>query len=83
MASKIEQNLGKQIERMSRGVKQAGFLVLWQTKMPSILIETGFLSNKSDREMLNSENGVDKISTVIARSVAEYKQLGESSLVKN
>jgi N-acetylmuramoyl-L-alanine amidase len=51
--------------------------------MPSILIETGFLSNKSDREMLISENGVDKISTGIARSVVEYKQLGESSLVKN
>jgi N-acetylmuramoyl-L-alanine amidase len=83
LASKIEQNLGKQIERFSRGVKQAGFLVLWQTKMPSILIETGFLSNKSDREMLNSENGVDKISAGIARSVADYKQLGESSLVKN
>lgn len=83
LASRIEQNLGKQIERTSRGVKQAGFLVLWQTKMPSVLIETGFLSNKSDRELLKTDAGVDKISTGIASSVAEYKRQGESTLVKN
>ncbi len=83
LANKIEQQIGKQIDRGSRGVKQAGFLVLWQTKMPSILIETGFISNKKDREMLNSAEGVDKISMGIAHAVAEYKRSGEGALVKN
>ena len=68
-ASLIEKQFSQINNRTSRGVKQAGFLVLWKTKMPSVLIETGFLSNKQDRILLTSKSGVDKIVNAIANSV--------------
>lgn len=71
-ASLIEKQFSQINNRTSRGVKQAGFLVLWKTKMPSVLIETGFLSNKQDRILLTSKSGVDKIVNAIANSVADF-----------
>ena len=53
----------------SRGVKQAGFLVLWKTTMPSVLVETGFLTNARDRLILVSSNGQQKIAQSIYRAV--------------
>jgi N-acetylmuramoyl-L-alanine amidase len=51
-ASKIESQFKDRIGRVSRGVKQAGFVVLWRTTMPSVLIETGFLTNSSEEKFL-------------------------------
>src|SRR4051812_24685162 len=48
LASNVEKNFTV-VKRSSRGVKQAGLMVLWKSKMPSILIETGFLSNSKER----------------------------------
>ncbi len=42
-------------------MKQAGFLVLWKTSMPAILVETGFITNQEDRNYLASEEGQDTI----------------------
>ncbi|MFI5222292.1 MAG: N-acetylmuramoyl-L-alanine amidase, partial [Bacteroidia bacterium] len=78
LASLVEGNFIK-YKRESRGVKQAGFMVLWRSKMPSILIETGFLSNKSDRAILTSEQGQEKIVNAIANGVKEYKRSIENS----
>lgn len=78
LAARVENQISKGINRPSRGVKQAGFVVLWKTKMPSILIETGFLSNKKERDYLGSENGVNEISTAIANAVADYKKSYEA-----
>jgi len=75
-ASIVEKNFTK-CDRESRGVKQAGFMVLWRSKMPSVLIETGFLSNKSDRSLLSSESGQEKIANAIANGVLEYKKVTE------
>ena len=72
LASIVESNFN-QSNHGSRGVKQAGFMVLWRSKMPSVLIETGFLSNKSDRSFLTSESGQTNIAAVIAKGVKEYK----------
>ena len=74
LAAKTELQISSGIKRQSRGVKQAGFVVLWKTKMPSILIETGFLSNKKDRDYLSSEIGVNEMAGAIAISVFEYKK---------
>jgi N-acetylmuramoyl-L-alanine amidase len=79
LAAKVEKHVAKADERPSRGVKQAGFVVLWKTKMPSILIETGFLSNKKDREFLSSKAGVDEMSTAIANAVIDYKKSFEAN----
>ena len=77
LASLIESNFTK-VHCASRGVKQAGFMVLWRSKMPSILIETGFLSNKNDRSQLTSNEGQQKIVDAITKGVIEYKKQVES-----
>jgi N-acetylmuramoyl-L-alanine amidase len=64
-------------------VKQAGFVVLWKTKMPSILIETGFLSNKNDRNLLTTDEGVDKITDNITNSLIDFKQSIENVQARN
>ena len=82
LASRIEKYFVKNKVNTSRGVKQAGFVVLWKTKMPSILIETGFLSNKNDRILLTSDDGVDKITDNIKYSLVDFKQSIENVQVK-
>jgi N-acetylmuramoyl-L-alanine amidase len=72
VASLVETNFVKK-KRYSRGVKQAGLMVLWKSKMPSVLIETGFLSNKTERTYLTSPKGQDELSDAIAASILEYK----------
>jgi N-acetylmuramoyl-L-alanine amidase len=68
-------SLGK---RTNRGVKQANFLVLWKTTVPSVLIETGFLSNEEDRKLLISEHGQETIASAIFRAFRNYKNGIES-----
>lgn len=73
LASGIENHTGKISPIKSRGVKQAGFLVLWQTSMPSVLVETGFLTNSSDRKVLKTDEGQRKIALGIYRAIRDYK----------
>lgn len=49
LAKMIQQNFTDKMKRKNRGVKQAGFIVLHQTYMPSVLIETGFVTNREER----------------------------------
>ena len=75
----VEDNSKKYSKLSSRGVKQAGFLVLWQTAMPSVLVEIGFLTNSGDRAVLKSEDGQMKIAKGILKSLKEYKKELEKS----
>lgn len=77
LASRVEKNFVK-TNRNSRGVKQAGLMVLWKSKMPSILIETGFLSNAKERNYLTSESGQHDLALAIAKAVEEYKKSVEN-----
>lgn len=81
----------KSIGRYNRGVKQAGFLVLYKTTMPSVLIETGFLTNKDEEKFLADPEGQNKMAgamfTAFEKYKAElegvdYKTRGEDSDVK-
>jgi N-acetylmuramoyl-L-alanine amidase len=72
-AAKVQKALKGNVKSMDRGVKQAGFLVLWKTTMPSVLIETGFISNKKDEEFLNSENGKAEIAKSVFEAFKVYK----------
>jgi N-acetylmuramoyl-L-alanine amidase len=73
MASKVENQMKLKAMRNSRGVKQAGFLVLWKTAMPSILFEAGFLSNPEEKKFLLSDTGQTKIATSIYKAFKEFK----------
>jgi N-acetylmuramoyl-L-alanine amidase len=72
-AEKIETQFKDRIGRKSRGVKQAGFLVLWRTAMPSVLVEIGFLSNVEDEKYLTSEKGQSYIASALYRAFRDYK----------
>lgn len=73
LAANIENQFSTRVGRKSRGVKQGPFWVLWDTSMPSVLIETGFLSNQSEENYLNSESGRLYIASGIFRAVRDYK----------
>jgi N-acetylmuramoyl-L-alanine amidase len=77
-ASKIESQFKTKAGRVSRGVKQAGFVVLWQTTMPSVLVETGFLTNGTEEKFLSGEEGQELIASGIYRAFKEYKSEVES-----
>ena len=79
LASKIEEEFRKD-KRVSRGVKQAGFLVLWRTVMPSVLIETGFLTNREEEKYLASEAGQNECARSVFDAVVAYKAKMENSV---
>lgn len=60
--------------RPSRGVKEAGFVVLWKTAMPSMLVEAGFLTNPKDEKLLNTSAGQTYTATALFKAFKAYKQ---------
>lgn len=77
-AQKVESQFKERVGRLSRGVKQAGFVVLWRTAMPSVLIETGFLTNSTEEKFLAGEEGQNLIASGIYRAFKDYKNEVES-----
>lgn len=73
MASLIEKKFNQQSKRTSRGVKQAGFLVLRQTAMPSVLVELGFLTNANDQRFLTSADGQSSMAASLLSAFKDYK----------
>ncbi len=74
MASLVQQEFRERARRIDRGVKQAGFFVLYKVTMPSVLIETGFISNPREEEYLMSERGKAEIASAIYRAFRTYKE---------
>jgi len=82
-ASKLQTEF-KQIGRFNRGVKQAGFLVLYKTTMPSVLIETGFLTNPSDEIFLKNPDTQNKLANAMFEAFKKYKaELEGVDVLKN
>ena len=79
-AGAIQKSFVSNLKRKDRTVKQAGFVVLKYTYMPSVLVETGFLTNKSEGSFLNSSKGQSKMSNAIAKAIINYKNLREASI---
>ncbi|PCI96537.1 MAG: hypothetical protein COB15_09805 [Flavobacteriales bacterium] len=77
-AAKVQKQFTERVGRKNRGVKQAGFLVLHQTNMPSVLIETGFLTNLDEEKFLVSKTGQDYLASAVFRAFKEYKSEIES-----
>ena len=78
LAEHIEDEFKIHNQRYSRGVKQAGFLLLWKTTMPSVLVETGFLTHKDEETYLNSDKGKIQTAYGIYSAIEDYKLLIES-----
>ncbi|WP_345071271.1 N-acetylmuramoyl-L-alanine amidase [Hymenobacter fastidiosus] len=72
-AQKVDRQFRTTVGRSSRGVKQAGFLVLWKSTMPSVLIEAGFLTNRAEERYLNDKSGQSYMAAGIYRAFRDYK----------
>jgi len=78
-ADGIQQQFKSRLENANRGVKQAGFLVLRQSSMPSVLVETGFISNPSEANYLNSSEGQGTIAQSIFEAFKKFKTKNSGS----
>ncbi|SHJ39198.1 N-acetylmuramoyl-L-alanine amidase family protein [Pseudozobellia thermophila] len=79
LAKAIQDNFSNKLKRTDRKVKQAGFIVLHQTVMPSVLVETGFLTNKQEGAYLNSKKGQSEMGTAIAEAIATYRDMMQAN----
>ncbi len=73
LASEVQEQF-RMAKRGDRSVKQAGFIVLHQTTMPSVLIELGFISHPTERNFLMSEQGKSTLSNSIFYAFKDYKR---------
>ena len=71
-AEKVQKEF-RNIGRYDRGVRQAGFLVLYKTTMPSVLIETGFLTNPNEEKFLADVEGQTKMANSMFAAFEKYK----------
>jgi N-acetylmuramoyl-L-alanine amidase len=74
LADEIQRQFRERVKRKDRGVFQAGFIVLYRTTMPGVLIETGFISNPDDERFLMSADGQAYLASAIFRSFKFYKE---------
>jgi len=83
-ANTIQRSFVRNLARKDRTVKQAGFVVLKYTYMPSVLVETGFLTNPTEGSYLNSNKGQQEIAQAIAKAILNYKkELSNSVAIEN
>ena len=79
-ADMLDKEFSKDISIKPLGVKQAGFYVLVGASMPSVLIETGFLSNRKDARYLNSKKGQARIAEAIVKAIEKFRKLYERNI---
>jgi N-acetylmuramoyl-L-alanine amidase len=72
-AGLVQDQFRERAKRKDRGVKRQGLLVLAQSSMPGVLVETGFISNIEEEKYLVSEAGQDYLASAIYRAFKEYK----------
>lgn len=77
-ASMVQSQFKNEVGRKDRSVHQAPFLVLWKTAMPSVLIETGFITNDEEEKWLNQTDNQAEMAYAIYQAFLEYKKYIES-----
>jgi len=82
-ASTIQKSFVNNLKRKDRTVKQAGFIVLKYTYMPSVLVETGFLTNSSEGAFLNSSKGQNQMANAISKAIINYKNLLQAGVQRD
>ena len=78
-AEKLQKEF-KKFGRYDRGVKQAGFLVLYKTTMPSVLIETGFLTNSNEEKFLGNTTGQSNMAVLMFNAFENYRNQIENKI---
>lgn len=78
-ASSIQQELTGRLKFVDRGVKQAGFLVLYRTAMPGVLVELGFISNPQDEIFLRSKMGQESLAKALLNAFANYIHVSDGN----
>ena len=73
LADMVQKQFNAKTNMRDRGVRQAGFLVLWSAAMPSILAEFGFISNSTEEKFIGSEKGRDTYARCLFNAFSEYK----------
>lgn len=81
LARLIQDNFVGDLKRNDRLVKQAGFLVLRNTFMPSVYVEAGFLTNKNEGAYLNSKKGQQEMAKAIFKAIKSYKKQLDKNVV--
>lgn len=79
-ASKVQHYFKNYAGRHDRGVRQAGFLVLVRTAMPSVLIETGFVTHNEEEKFLTDDKGQEILASAIFQAFVDYKKEVEGDL---
>jgi len=74
LAGKVQDIFTDGLQRKSRGVKQAPYMVLHKAYMPRVLIEMGFISNPAEGAVLDSEEGQNDTAKAIADAIVSYKK---------
>ena len=74
LAKYIQRRTCASAGRQNKGVKQAGFLVLRETSMPSCLVELGFISTRDEEQFLHSTSGVNQMAQGIYQAFLDYKR---------
>lgn len=82
-ASMVQSQFKHTARRVDKGVHQAGFLVLKETAMPSILIELGFISTQEEERYLNTQSGQQNMANGIYNAFIKYKNAHELRVAKN
>ena len=72
IAQYVQENFANDANRLDRGVRQAGFLVLNATSMPSILVELGYISNAEESKYLASDAAQKRLSNCISKAFDSY-----------
>ena len=81
-ANSIQKSFVSNLKRKDRTVKQAGFVVLKYTYMPSVLVETGFLTNSKEGAYLNSSKGQSNMADALAKAIVNYRDNRNASFQK-
>ncbi|MCK9203171.1 MAG: N-acetylmuramoyl-L-alanine amidase [Bacteroidales bacterium] len=81
LASAIQEQMEEKVGLNNRGVRQAGFIVLYKTTMPSVIVETGYLSNSTEEKFLISDKGQEYIASAIYKAFRQFKDKLENPAV--
>ncbi|MDC1011812.1 N-acetylmuramoyl-L-alanine amidase [Flavobacteriaceae bacterium] len=79
LANTIQKSFVRNLNRKDRTVKQAGFVVLKYTYMPSVLVETGFLTNPNEGAYLNSKKGQNDMASAISKAIVNFRNSRDAS----